>query len=229
VWSDIIIFAVIALFLGLKLRSVLGQQHDVDVDQAAPPPASLPSKPPLLRSVDSVDNDDEPTSVPQTAEPKPSPLAPAPDSLAGRIHRVQQADANFNEKKFIAGARGAFEMIVAAFAAGDTAQLRPLLTDDVYDNFATAIRNRQSNGQKLTTRIIKFTDIDLVDAEMVMNTARVTVRFVTEQMQSLTNTDGTPAEGSNSAPQEVIDLWVFSRNTRSLDPNWQLAETRSDD
>lgn len=214
-WIDIIIFAGVAVFLALRLYSVLGQPGGVE----KPPEPSLP---PSERR-DGAEASVKALPVPEAI--KTAASAPAPDSLAGRLHRVQQADANFNEKSFLSGARAAFELILSAFAKGDTATLRPLLEDEVYDHFAEAIRSRMAAKQTLETKISRFKDVEILDADLKLNVAHVTVKFVTEQSQKLTDESGTLV--GDSAPQEITDIWTFSRNTRSLDPNWRLSGTRS--
>jgi predicted lipid-binding transport protein (Tim44 family) len=221
VWIDILIFAAIALFLGLKLRSVLGERtgHEkppetYQMPQPIDQQQETAAPPPVL---------DAPRPV-EYAPPKPTD--PAPDSLAGRLRKIELADPRFNEKSFLAGAKSAFEMIVREFAEADTAGLRPLLADDVYDNFVAAIRERQANKQTLSTQVLRVKEASIEEADMVINTARVTVKIVSEQIQVLKDNMNNIIEGHPTQSREVVDVWTFSRNTRASDPNWQLASTR---
>ena len=118
-------------------------------------------------------------------------------------------------------------MIVKAFAEEDTAALRPLLSDDVYDSFAGAIRQRQAAKEKLETRITRIRDVSLEDASLQINTAKVTVKIVSEQVQATKDAAGNVLSGDPAKPHEMVDIWTFSRNTRSLDPNWHLVATRT--
>ena len=112
----------------------------------------------------------------------PPPAPDEPYSLAAGIGQIQANDPTFDEKGFLQGAKAAFGMIVTAFAQGDTPTLRPLLSDDVYDNFAAAIRSRQASGESLETRVIDIRDADLIEARMEGRTAFVTIKFISEQI-----------------------------------------------
>jgi predicted lipid-binding transport protein (Tim44 family) len=147
-------------------------------------------------------------------------------SLAQGLAQIRQADPGFDEKGFQEGATGAFAMIVGAFAQGDTAALRPLLADDVYDNFARAIRDRQTAGETMETRVERFDEVDLLEARMDGDTAVVTIRFASQQVSVTRDGAGSIVDGDPGRPVEVIDIWSFARNTRSRGPNWLLVETR---
>jgi len=223
-WFDIIIFAAVAAFLFYRLRSVLGERHGEERERPNPfsfDPSKAPA--PLEPAAPPMDvRDDQPVGV------IPQPPSFNTDTLDGRLAQLRAADPNFSEKTFLTGARAAFELIVTAFAKGDTAALRPLLSDDVYDSFAGAIRARQAARETLETKIVRVKSVDLLDVGMVLNTARVTVRFVSEQIQVTRDADGKVVDGDEAKSADVTDRWTFSRNTRALDPNWQLAETRSE-
>lgn len=227
VWFDIIIFAAVAAFLAYRLRSVLGERHGDERQRPNPfeydPTQAQRPTPPQPISVPPVDVEDADRPM------MPTPSASHDSStLAGRLAQIQAADPNFSEKSFVTGARGAFEMIVTAFAAEDTATLRPLLSDDVYDSFAAAIRARQAAKEKLETKVVRIKSAELLDASMTLNTARVTLLFISEQIQHTRDANGNVVEGDPLKSIEVSDRWTFSRNTRALDPNWQLAETRAE-
>ncbi|WP_448205216.1 Tim44/TimA family putative adaptor protein [Azospirillum sp. sgz302134] len=216
VFVEIVIFAMIAAFLVYRLRSVLGRRTGEERQRPNPfsPRTGLP---------DNV--------VPMPGRDRPAPAAaPSPDepvSLHAALVQIAAADPSFEEKHFLQGARGAFQMIVEAFAKGDTATLRPLLADDVYDNFARAIRERQAAGETLETRIERIADADVVEARMDGRTALVTVKFVSEQMNVVRNRDGAVVDGDPKAVVEAVDVWTFARNTRASNPNWSLVETRT--
>ena len=221
IWFDVLIFAAVAAFLAYRLNQVLGQRHG-DERQQENPFVVKPEAKPEIRTLE----DDSPL-IDAPAAPTPVKPKNAPESLAGRIEMIELADPSFNEKSFLNGARGAFEMIVGAFAAEDTTILRPLLSDDVYDGFSGAIRTRQAAKEKLSTRILRIKEVELTEASLVINTAKVTVRFVSEQIQFVRNAAGEVISGSESVSHEVVDIWTFTRNLRSSDPNWHLCETRT--
>ena len=139
------------------------------------------------------------------------------------------ADPAFSPRAFLAGAKSAFEMIVEAFATGDTATLRPLLGDDVYDEFADAIRARIAAKETVETTIVALDSADIISAELVSSTARVTVRFSSQQMSVTKDSNGDVVDGEVDRVVRVVDLWTFARNTNSDDPTWALIETRTPD
>lgn len=213
---DIILFALVAVFLVLRLRSVLGRRTGHERRRA-----------PLLRQA-------EPTSDKviafgqrgQAAPPAPTSAAPA-DAVAAGLTPIRDADPGFDPTAFLQGARAAFEMIVGAFAAGDKAQLRPLLADEVYTPFATAIDERDAARETLQTRIAQIKRLDIVEAGLDRRMARITVKLVSDQMNVLRAHDGSVVDGDPEHPTEKTDFWTFARDTQSTDPNWVLVATAS--
>ncbi|WP_158047753.1 Tim44/TimA family putative adaptor protein [Skermanella pratensis] len=215
---DILIFAMIAAFLVYRLRGVLGRRHGEE-RQRPNPYTPRPGQ----------EGGDNVVTLPDRGRLPVDLPPPAPDepySLAAGIAQIQANDPTFDEKTFVQGARGAFEMVVTAFAQGDTPTLRPLLSDDVYDNFAAAIRTRQAAGESLETQVIGIRDSDLIEARMEGRTAFVTVKFVSDQVNITRDKAGKVIDGDPEQPLEVVDIWTFARNTRSRNPNWTLIETR---
>ena len=117
-------------------------------------------------------------------------------------------------------------MIVEAFARGDTATLRPLLSDELYDEFSGAIRDRLAAGHTLEETVESVDRAEIIDARMDGRTAYVTVRLASRQKSALRDAEGKVIEGSPDQTVEVTDIWTFARNTRATDPNWALVETR---
>jgi len=215
---DILFFAMIAAFLVYRLRGVLGRRHGEE-RQRPNPYTSRPGQ----------EGGDNVVTLPDRGRAPADVPPPAPDepySLAAGISHIQANDPTFDEKGFLQGAKAAFAMIVTAFAQGDTPTLRPLLSDDVYDNFAAAIRSRQSSGESLETKVVNVRDADLIEARMEGRTAFVTVKFISEQINVTRDRAGTVIDGDPEQPLEVVDIWTFARNTRSRNPNWTLIETR---
>ncbi|HYE52555.1 MAG TPA: Tim44/TimA family putative adaptor protein [Azospirillaceae bacterium] len=224
---DILIFGMVAAFLIYRLRSVLGKRNGDEQQRpnpfAAPPPGQRPAGV-------AAPGDDKIIPLPGRGPadmPPPPPVDGLPTSLAEGVNQIRAADPAFQEKYFLQGAQAAFEMIVDAFARGDTAALRPLLADQVYDRFAEAIRARQAAGETLETRIHAFDTVDLTEARLDGRVAFCTVKFITHQSNVTRNPAGEVVDGDEEAPLEVVDLWTFTRNVKSRDPNWLLVETRT--
>ncbi len=218
VFIEIVIFAMIAAFLVYRLRSVLGRRTGEERQRPNPfTPAASTAKP------------DNVVPLPERNRPRPD-VAVSPDeplSLAASIEQIRAADPTFDEKHFLEGSKAAFAMIVDAFARGDTATLRPLLADDVYESFARVIRDRQAAGEQHEARIEFVREAEVVEAKLdAGRTAFVTVRLVTDQVNVVRDRDGAVIDGDPKALVENVDVWTFARNIRSRDPNWSLVEVR---
>ncbi len=157
----------------------------------------------------------------------PIATAPPADAVAAGLGRIRAADPGFDPAQFLEGARAAFAMIVEAFAAGDKARLRPLLSDEVYTPFSTAIDERATARETLETRIIGLKRLDIVEAGLTGRVARITVKFVSDQINVLRAHDGSIVDGDPEHGIEKTDFWTFARDTRSPDPNWALVATAS--
>jgi len=217
---DLIFFGVVAVFLILRLRRVLGRRTGSE-HQRPDPFASAPAKdqPAAARA---------PTNALPDIAAKPtigSTTASSP--VAAGLARIRGADPSFDETHFITGARGAFELIVNDYAAGDSATLRPLLSDEVFANFNRAIEDRQKNGLTLSTTLVGVRAADIIEADLQGRNAVITVKLVSDQINVTRDCDGKVVEGDPSAVTSVTDIWTFARNTRARDPNWTLVATRS--
>lgn len=234
-YLDILLFAVIAAFLVFRLRSVLGKR----TGHQGPGPGE-PRRDPFSREspVDTSSDRVVPLPKPKTEPALPGTGAdaaaePAPmgEAIGGRasagLTQIRIADPAFSPDEFLSGARIAFELIVGAFAAGDTDTLKPLLSEEVFNNFADSIRHRQETGQKLETQLVAIRSAEIDEAYMAGRTAHVTVKFVTDQISVVRDAEGVVVEGSASEVNEVTDYWTFARDTRAGDPNWALVATNS--
>lgn len=222
---DIIIFAAIAVALGLRLRSVLGRRtgnerrHD-------------PLNPNLPRDAASAEDRgrDKVVQLPDRAHgPASGPTEAEAEAAAGApgVSRIRAADPSFDPAGFLGGARAAFEMIVGAFAAGDASALRPLLSDEVFENFNGAIKARAKANETLHTTLVGIKSAEVIDATLDGRTALVTVKFVSEQINVTKDSESRIIDGDPSTIATITDIWTFARNTRARDPNWTLVATRS--
>lgn len=227
---DIFLFALIAIFLVLRLRNVLGRRDGFDgrgrdpfgIQNRMEPDnenvVSLPEREDSRSLEDIIDL--EPDAQPD-AEPEPQ------DALSAGLQQIRRADPSFEVEEFLVGARTAFEMIIGAYAAGDIETLQNLLSRDVFANFADAIDKRETAGETLESRVSAIRVSDIVEAYMDGKNACVTVKFVSDQCNVTRDTEGRIVDGDPQDSVEVTDFWTYARNTRSRDPNWILIATGS--
>ena len=228
---DIILFALVAGFLILRLRSVLGRRDGHQgraPDPFAPPPKADAAGEKVVQLPDRADRPADVAAIGKTADaPGLSRAAKAP--LETGLTQIAIADPRFDPEEFLSGARIAFELVLNAFAAGDADALKPLLSPEVFGNFVESIRQRQSLGQRLGTKLVSLKSSELTEAYMAGRTAHVTVTFVSQQISAVYDADGNVIDGDPAKAIEVTDSWTFARDTRSTDPNWALIATGTTD
>lgn len=222
---DILFFAMVAAFLVLRLRSVLGRRtgqerrpEDAVSERRGNGAAkdNVVSLPDHQRGAEQAD-DGTPGTEGETAE----------TPLSAGLTQIRIADPEFDPERFLTGVGAAFEMIVAAFAAGDREALKPLLASEVMENFDDAITAREKADERLETTLVGVKSAEIVEARMDDGAALVTAKIVSEQVNVTYDADGAVIDGDANYVATVTDLWTFSRDTRSRDPNWQLVETAS--
>lgn len=152
-------------------------------------------------------------------------ISRAPDEVRDGLAAIAKVDSSFDPAEFIGGAKIAFDMIVQAFAAGETKVLQSLLARDLYESFAGAIAERQAKGWKQKTVVIGITQAQIVAAALVGKEARVTLKLISEQTSVTEDASGNVVEGDVTHVDSIIDIWTFARDTSSRDPNWQLVQT----
>ena len=154
-------------------------------------------------------------------------VAEAGTPIAAGLDAIAKSDPDFDARHFISGAKGAYEMIVSAFAEGDRKTLKNLLAKDVFDGFAHSITERESRGETVESRFVALNKADISHAELKGSTAQVTVRFVSQLISATRNKAGEVIAGSSDSVTNVTDVWTFARETGSRDPNWKLVSTES--
>jgi predicted lipid-binding transport protein (Tim44 family) len=227
-----IIFLALAVFIFLRLRNVLGQRTGTE-------------RPPYDRAARDVvqgaqDNNivPMPGKVIDPAPPAPSATVTPPTDrwkglaepgtpLALGLDAVAALDTSFDPQHFISGARGAYEMIVLAFANGDRRALKDLLSSEVYESFEAVIRDREKHEQKTETRFVSIDKAELVSAEVRDRTAQLTVRFVSQMISVTRDKTGAIVDGNPEKVTDITDVWTFARDSTSRDPNWKLVGTGS--
>tara|TARA_B100000676_G_scaffold311318_1_gene380773 strand:- start:30 stop:707 length:678 start_codon:yes stop_codon:yes gene_type:complete len=217
---DIILFAMLAAFLIYRLSSVLGKRTGHEQERSDLFGAGVSREATQEENVISL-----PERSVEPAVESEQALTPLDEGLDA----IRAVDQNFDPGEFARGANAAFEMIVEGFARGDTETLRNLLSDEVFANFDTAIREREAANQSHETTIVGVDISEIVQAEVDNSTALVTMKYVSEQVNVTRNEDGSVAEGDPSAVLRITDIWTFARDVNSSDPNWALVATRSPD
>lgn len=221
---DILLFAVIAAFLVFRLRGVLGRRDGHQVGRGADPFRGPPPVPPAQEPGPAADGDDE-----APREPAPAAVREGPQGLELGLTQIRIADPRFDLNEFLAGAKIAFELILTAFAKGDASELRPLVSPEVYANFAQSLQEREASGETMSATLVGFRSVEATEAYLTGRTAHVTVRFVSQQITVVRDRDGQVVEGDPERTADVTDLWTFARDTRSADPNWALVATGTPD
>jgi predicted lipid-binding transport protein (Tim44 family) len=223
-----VIFALVALFVAYKLRSVLGVRNDPNRQpggllaplRRAPGPSAAP-----VVAADAT----APVLVPPPAAPDRWKGVAEPDSAVwSGLDAIAAADRSFSAPAFLSGARVAYDMVVHAFAAGDAATLRNLMAPDAFANFDAAIRARAAAGETMTTTVVSIDDATIVGAQLLDATAQLRVRFAANLASVTRDAAGAVVDGSPNAVADHIDLWTFARDVRSLNPNWMLTATESE-
>lgn len=219
---ELILLAMVAAFLVLRLRSVLGRRTGFE---RPPQPEGRsggfdPRGGPRPIEAPAADS-------PQAAAPAMNRVLPDPRSPTGQaLARIAQADQGFDPNAFLDGAQAAFGMIVQAFATGDRQTLRALLSDETYAGFEQAIESRERAGERQRTELRAVHEMAIEAAELRGRTADITVRVVSDQVNMTTGRDGEVVSGSD-AVTELTDIWTFQRDLGAPDPTWRLVATRS--
>lgn len=203
----IIVFIALAAFIAYRLYSVLGartgeeRERDVEGLQRARPERDAP---------------------PEVAEPEPAKPAAAVSPSAAPL---READPAFDEKAFLAGARGAYELIVEAFAAGDIKSVRRFLGPGVFEAFRSAVAARESEGRRADLKFVGIDDARIASSRVENGTMIAVTDFISNQVRATYDQSGAVVEGDPSRIDLVRDRWTFSRAADSSDPNWTLIAT----
>jgi predicted lipid-binding transport protein (Tim44 family) len=228
-----IIFLALAVFIFLRLRSVLGQR----TGRERPPYDPYSAREPVRTST----NDNVVTLPPRAGDVAPKPgedVAPPVERWKGiaepgsataiGLDALAAQDPSFDARHFLTGARQAYEMIVTAYAQGDRRSLKNLLSREVYEGFEAAIRERETKGEKAETRFVSIDKADITGAEVKAKSAQVTVRFVSQLVSVTRDRSGNVIDGSPDKVSDVTDVWTFARDLASRDPNWKLIATEAE-
>lgn len=211
--TAIVILALVALFIGLRLYSVLGERtgHEQPILKPADPEARVETR---------------------TATHAAAPITPSePDELAylptagPGVRALLAADPSFDVARFLEGSKSAYRMILEAFWKGDLDALKPFVDAHVFETFANAVEQRGKDGLVLDNRLVAIDQAAIAGAEVDRNIALLTVRFEADIAAVTRNSSGEVVAGSLSDAVQTRDRWTFRRDISSRDPNWLLVET----
>ena len=212
--TAIVILALVALFIGLRLYSVLGERtgHEQPILKPADPDARV-----------------EPRTDTLAPAPAGSPLDGAgmaylPTAGPG-VRALLAADSTFDVARFLDGAKAAYRLVMESFWKGELDAIRAHVDDHVYDTFAGAVAERSAQGLVLDNRLVAIEQAVISDAELKKAIAEVTVRFEADIAAVTRNEGGNVIAGSLSDAVQTRDRWTFRRDLGSKDPNWLLIET----
>ena len=209
----IVILALVALFIGLRLYSVLGERtgHEAPIVKPADAEPRVAPTP-------------TPTASPAPQSSDMGDLAYLPTAGPG-VRALLAADNSFDVARFLEGAKSAYRLILESYWKGELDAMRPHVDDHVYDTFAQAVKDRETQGLKLDNRLVAIEQAVIAGAETSKSEALITVRFEADIAAVTRNSEGEVVAGSLSDAVQTRDLWTFRRSLSSRDPNWLLVET----
>jgi predicted lipid-binding transport protein (Tim44 family) len=211
--ATIVVLALVALFIGLRLYAVLGERtgHEQPILKPADPDARI----------------DQPVHAPPreaTTTSDAGDMAFLPMAGPG-VRAILSADPSFDVARFLEGAGGAYRMILEAFWKGDLDTIRPHVDQNVYETFEAAVAQRAKDGHTLDNRLVALEQPVITEAALENGAAIVTVRFEADIAAVTRNAEGAVVAGSMSDAVQTRDRWTFRRDVNSRDPNWLLIET----
>ena len=211
---QLLVLAGIAIFLFIKLRSVLGTR-----DGFEKPPLPLDDvRPRAKRDFEVIEGGPDRDITDLVADGSPSAMA---------LAAMKKAEPDFSVGTFLQGARGAYEMILMAFDKGELASIKPFLSPDVFETFSEAVAQREKDGLRIEATFIGLREMVLNEATFDAGSreADISVRFLGEMTSLVRNKAGEVVEGSPTEIKKQRDIWTFSRRMGADDPNWHLSAT----
>ena len=211
--TAIVILALVALFIGLRLYAVLGERtgHEQPILKPADPDARV-----------------EPRAVVAPVQPTssldPAGMAYLPTAGPG-VRAILAADSSFDVARFLEGAKAAYRLVLEGFWKGELDAIRPHVDAHILDTFAAAVEDRAEQGLKLDNRLVAIEQAVISDASLTKSMAEVTVRFEADIAAVTRDAEGAVVAGSMSDAVQTRDMWTFRRDLSSRDPNWLLIET----
>ncbi|MFP7569398.1 Tim44/TimA family putative adaptor protein [Marivita sp. S2033] len=211
---QLLVLAGIAVFLILRLKNVLGTREGFE-KPSLPENEATPTSRRDFEVIEGGPDHDIVDHVDSGSD--------AADALA----RMKRAEPSFSVGEFLGGARGAYEMILMGFERGDLAEIKPFLSDEVYQSFAEVVEAREAQGLTIEAEFSGVREMTLSDATFheETQTAEISVRFIGEMTSAVRDSSGEIIEGSTTQMKRQKDVWTFGRRMGADDPNWQLVAT----
>ncbi len=214
---EIIFFAMVAIFILLRLRSLLGRrtgneqspqnEYKKDSNEGINNENNVVN----INDINAQENDQNDFKVEES-----------------KFKDIKEIDPSFNENQFIEGAKNAYEMILTSFASGDLDTLSALLDDDVYDNFQQTIAEREAKNHSLETTLVSQKSAEVEEINLKNSIAEIKICFVSEVINVIRDDNDNIISGDPLKVEELEDYWTFARDLRSENINWFLVETSSD-
>lgn len=218
-YGDIIFLGLVAVFIALRLRAMLGRNDGTDTREVWKQASrDLPAEKPV-------------TIIDRNVKKPVPPEEVVPVSLqdnkavAEGLRAIRAADAQFSTTEFLAGSKLAFEWIIDAFTRGNKDKLRSLLAPEPLEHFIADIDARATSATTHEATLVSIVAADVTEASLKSSKAQITVQFTTEQVHVTRDKDKNIVEGDLSAIEKVVDVWTFERDISSRDPNWKIVAT----
>ncbi len=218
-YADIVILALVAGFILLRLRSVLGHGASDGEDLARRRQQASELEPVVQLQ--------EKLQKPKIKEEEADTYLAAlsdPTVLDG-INAIKGKDPQFNTTQFLSGAKGAFEMVMEAYEKGDKQTLKMLMSDSLFKELSDAIDKRAADSRRTETTLVSVLPKNVTYATLIGNTAKIQVKFISEQIALVRDAAGAIVEGDASSVQQAEDEWLFERDVTAKNPNWKIIET----
>ena len=210
---EIVLLAMVALFVGLRLYSVLGRRTGHEQQ-------------PILRPAETAAGAEPTVAVPDASPDRPEAAGMVYEEPASAgIRSIIAADPEFDVARFLEGAQAAYRMVLEAFWKGDREALRGLVGEEVLASFETAIDERETAGHRLDNRLVAIERAVIADAHLKGREAEIDVRFDADIAAVTRDSEGQVVAGTLTDAVPTRDLWTFRRNLASSDPNWLLVDT----
>ena len=209
---ELIILAGIAVFLFLRLRSVLGTREGFEKPRMQPK-NDAPKRD--FKVIDGGEDKDITDNVDKNSK------------SAEALKLIKSEDENFTVNEFLSGARSAYEWILMSFEKNEIDEIRELLSEEVAEAFDAVVDQRVSQGLTIEAEFIGIREMKLVEATYSSNTktAEISVSFVGEMTSVVKNSSGEIVEGDSKQIKRQKDTWTFSKYIKSSNPNWLLVAT----